>query len=154
MTDERHDEGARQGSEQGTARDAGHDTAQGTAESAAQGGATVGSAGETASGKRTFTEEFQVSGERVVSKIKELIREGNVRRITLKNEEGRTLIEIPLTLGVIGTALLPVWAGIGAIAALVADLTITVEKVAEPVTSGDPRGEPAAEAGERQITAG
>ena len=80
---------------------------------------------------RTFTEEFQVSGERVVAKVKELVREGNVRRITLKNEEGKTLIEIPLTLGVIGTVLLPVWAGIGAIAALVANLTISVEKVVQ-----------------------
>jgi hypothetical protein len=77
---------------------------------------------------RTFTEEFRVSGEKVVEKVKELIREGNVRRITLKNEEGRTLIEIPLTIGVIGTLLLPVWAGIGAIAALVANLTIAVER--------------------------
>jgi len=77
---------------------------------------------------RTFTEEFRVSGERVVEKVKELIREGNVRRITLKNDEGKTLIEIPLTLGVIGTLLLPVWAGIGAIAALVANLTIAVER--------------------------
>jgi hypothetical protein len=87
--------------------------------------------GANAAGKRTFVEEFQVSGERVVEKIKELIREGNVRRITLKNEKGETLIEIPLTIGVIGTVLLPVWAGIGAIAALVANLTISAEKVAE-----------------------
>ena len=99
------------------------------------GGATSeGQAAQDAStaGKRTFVEEFQVSGERVVEKIKELIREGNVRRITLKNEKGETLIEIPLTIGVIGTVLLPVWAGIGAIAALVANLTISAEKVAEP----------------------
>lgn len=77
---------------------------------------------------RTFTEEFKVSGEAVVSKVKELVREGNVRRITLKNEEGRTLIEIPLTIGVIGTVLLPVWAAIGAIAALAANLTLSVER--------------------------
>lgn len=83
-------------------------------------------------GTRTFTEEFRVSGEKVVEKVKELVREGNVRRITLKNDDGKTLIEIPLTLGVIGTLLLPVWAGIGAIAALVANLTIAVER-AEPV---------------------
>lgn len=76
----------------------------------------------------SFTEEFKVSGEAVVSKIKELLREGNVRRISIKNDEGRTLIEIPLTLGVIGTLLLPVWAGIGAIAALAANLTIAVER--------------------------
>jgi hypothetical protein len=73
-------------------------------------------------------EEFRVSGEAVVSKIKELVREGNVRRITIKNEEGRTLIEIPLTIGVIGTVLLPVWAAIGAIAALAANLTLAVER--------------------------
>jgi len=73
-------------------------------------------------------EEFRVSGEAVVTKIKELVREGNVRRITIKNEEGRTLIEIPLTIGVIGTILLPVWAAIGAIAALAANLTLAVER--------------------------
>ncbi|UCH24517.1 MAG: DUF4342 domain-containing protein [Trueperaceae bacterium] len=76
----------------------------------------------------TSTEEFKVSGEAVVAKVKELVREGNVRRITIKNEEGKTLIEIPLTIGVIGTVLLPVWAAIGAIAALVANLTIAVER--------------------------
>ena len=76
----------------------------------------------------SFTEEFNVSGEAVVSKIKELVREGNVRRIIIKNEEGSTLIEIPLTIGVIGTVLLPVWAAIGAIAALAANLTIAVER--------------------------
>ena len=76
----------------------------------------------------TVTEEFHVSGEAVVSKIKELVREGNIRRITIKNDEGRTLIEIPLTIGLIGTVLLPVWAAIGAIAALVANLTIAVER--------------------------
>ena len=83
-----------------------------------------------ADGQRTVTEEFRVSGEAVVSKVKELVREGNVRRITIKNDDGKVLIEIPLTIGVIGTVLLPVWAAIGAIAALVANLTISVEKVA------------------------
>jgi len=73
-------------------------------------------------------EEFRVSGEAVLTKVKELVREGNVRRITIKNEEGRTLIEIPLTIGVIGTVLLPVWAAIGAIAALAANLTLAVER--------------------------
>jgi len=82
-------------------------------------------------------EEFRVSGEAVLSKVKELVREGNVRRITIKNEEGRTLIEIPLTIGVIGTVLLPVWAAIGAIAALAANLTLAVERRApqEPGTN-------------------
>ncbi|MDA0699805.1 MAG: DUF4342 domain-containing protein [bacterium] len=79
--------------------------------------------------ERTFSEEFRVSGEAVIAKVKELVREGNVRRITIKNEEGKSLIEVPLTIGVIGTVLLPVWAVIGAIAALVANLTIAVERV-------------------------
>lgn len=74
-------------------------------------------------------EEYEVTGEQVVAKIKELIHEGNIRRITLKNEEGKTLIEIPMTVGVVGAVLLPVWAAIGAIAALAANLTIVIEKV-------------------------
>jgi|GEM_PF-191656 len=87
-------------------------------------------------GRRTFNEEFKVSGDRVVETVKNLIREGNVRRITIKNEEGRTLLEIPLTLGVVGTVLLPVWAAIGAVAALVANLTISVERVADAPGTG------------------
>lgn len=73
-------------------------------------------------------EEFKVSGEDVVKKVKELIREGNVRRIIIKNEEDKVLVEFPLTIGVVGAALLPVWAAIGAIAALVTKCTIVVEK--------------------------
>jgi hypothetical protein len=74
-------------------------------------------------------EEFKLDGGKVVDKIKELIHEGNIRRIILKNEEGRTLIEIPLTLGVVGAAFLPVLAAVGAIAALAASMTIVVEKI-------------------------
>ncbi|MFB2877586.1 MULTISPECIES: DUF4342 domain-containing protein [Floridanema] len=78
-------------------------------------------------------EEFSISGDALVSKIKELIYEGNIRRITIKNEEGHILIEIPLTIGVVGgvvgTALFPIVAAIGAIGALVAHLTIAIEKV-------------------------
>lgn len=74
-------------------------------------------------------EEFRLDGSKVVEKIKELIHEGNIRRIILKNEEGKTLIEIPLTLGVVGAALLPVLAAVGAIAALAASMTIVVEKM-------------------------
>ena len=77
------------------------------------------------------TEEYQVSGEILVAKVKELVHEGNIRRITIKNEEGKTLIEVPLTLGMVGAVLLPVWAAIGSIAALVANCTIVVEKVEE-----------------------
>jgi len=77
------------------------------------------------------SEEFKVTGEEVISKVKELLHEGNIRRIIIKNQDGQTLIEIPLTLGVVGAVLLPVWAAIGAIAALAANLTIVVEKVGE-----------------------
>lgn len=76
-------------------------------------------------------EELNISGDALVAKIKELLHEGNVRRITIKNEEGHTLIEIPLTVGVVGALLLPVWAAIGAIAALAVKLSIVVEKVEE-----------------------
>ena len=73
--------------------------------------------------------EFRVQGEGLVAKLRELVRQGNIRRIIIKNDEGRTLIEIPMTIGVVGAILLPVWAAIGAIAAIAADLTIVVEKV-------------------------
>jgi hypothetical protein len=73
-------------------------------------------------------EEFKVSGDEVVKKLKELLKQGNIRRISIKNEQGNTLLEFPLTIGVVGAALLPVWAAIGAVAALVAKCTIVVEK--------------------------
>ena len=81
--------------------------------------------------EKVRTEEFRVGGEEVLAKIKELIREGNVRRVAIKNEEGKTLIDIPLTLGVLGAVVAPQAAAIGAIAALVTDCTIVVEKVEE-----------------------
>ncbi|MBE7555518.1 MAG: DUF4342 domain-containing protein [Anaerolineales bacterium] len=80
-------------------------------------------------GEKVRTEEYQVTGELLVAKIKELVHAGNIRRIIIKNEEGKSLIEIPLTLGVVGAVLLPVWAAIGALAALVANLIIVIEKV-------------------------
>jgi hypothetical protein len=73
-------------------------------------------------------ERYRVAGERLLSKVKELLQEGNVRRITIKNDEDKTLIEIPLTLGVVGAAIFPVWAAVGAIAALVTDCSIEVER--------------------------
>ena len=73
-------------------------------------------------------EEFKVSGEDLLSRVKELIRQGNIRRIIIKNEEGKSVIEIPLTLGVVGAVLAPQLAAIGAIAALLTDCTIVVEK--------------------------
>jgi len=74
-------------------------------------------------------EEFTISGEKLVSTVKKLVREGNIRRITIKNKEGKTLIEIPLTFGVVGALFLPTLAAIGAIAALVTECTIVVEKI-------------------------
>ncbi len=76
----------------------------------------------------TGTEEFRVDGEQLVGKIKELLHQGNIRRIIIKDKDGNVLIEVPLTIGVVGAILLPVWAAIGAIAALVAEATIVVEK--------------------------
>ena len=78
------------------------------------------------------TQEFSVSGDEVVAKVKELIHEGNIRRITIKNEDGRTMLEVPLTIGLIGAALLPVFAAIGAAAALATRCTIVVEREAPP----------------------
>lgn len=79
--------------------------------------------------EKTRTEEFKLSGSEILAKIKELIHEGNVRRIILKDEDGRTFLEIPLTIGLVGALIAPVWAALGAIAALVSKLTIVVEKV-------------------------
>lgn len=75
------------------------------------------------------TEEFKLSGGEVLDKVKQLIHEGNIRRITLKNEEGKTYMEIPLTVGLVGAALLPVFAAVGAIAAIATRMVIVVEKV-------------------------
>jgi hypothetical protein len=74
------------------------------------------------------TEEHKVSGEGLVARVKELIREGNVRRIIIKNDEGRSIMEIPLTLGVVGAVMMPVFVALGAIAALAAHYTVVVEK--------------------------
>ncbi len=77
---------------------------------------------------RAHTEEHKVRGENLVGKIKEIIHEGNVRRITIRNEDGKELVQIPLSIGVVGTLLLPAWAAIGAIAALVTNCSIVVER--------------------------
>lgn len=73
-------------------------------------------------------EEFKLHGDDLLHKVKELIREGNVRRITLLDKEGKVIIEMPLTIGVVGTVLAPGLAGIGAIAALITDCTLVVER--------------------------
>ena len=73
-------------------------------------------------------EEFKVSGEELLKKVKEVIAEGNVRRVIIKSKEGKTLIELPLTIGVVGAVLAPPLAAVGAIAALVTECSITVER--------------------------
>lgn len=75
-----------------------------------------------------MTEEFRVKGDEILAKIKELIQEGNIRRILIKNEDGKTLIDIPLTVGVVGTIIAPQLAAIGAIASLVTNGTIVIER--------------------------
>ena len=74
------------------------------------------------------TEEFHVNGEELIAKIKALIHQGNIRRIIIKDKDGKTLIEFPLTIGVVGLVLAPTLAAVGAIAALVTEATIVVEK--------------------------
>jgi len=73
-------------------------------------------------------EEFKVNGEELLKKVKSLVQEGNIRRITIQNRDGKSLIEIPLTVGVIGVVLAPTLAAVGAIAALVTECTIAVER--------------------------
>ena len=81
--------------------------------------------------EKTYTEEFEVNGEELLSKIKELAHEGNIRRVIIRNEEGRNLIDVPLTFGIVGALLVPQLAAIGAIAALLSHGSILVEKVKE-----------------------
>lgn len=73
-------------------------------------------------------EVFQVKGEKLLEKIKDIIKEGNVRKIIIKDKSGKTLIEFPLTIGVVGAVLAPVLAAVGAIAALVSECSIIVQR--------------------------
>jgi Domain of unknown function (DUF4342) len=86
----------------------------------------------TAANVETIIEEFRISGDTLVTRVKELLHQGNIRRITIKNEDGQTLIEIPLTVGVVGgvisAAFFPVIAAVGVIGAMVAHLTISIER--------------------------
>lgn len=83
---------------------------------------------EKKEGKTRF-EEFRVNGGELLNKVKEIVHQGNVRRIILKDDKGKTFLEIPLTVGVVGAIIAPVLAAVGAIAALASDLTIVVEKI-------------------------
>jgi Domain of unknown function (DUF4342) len=87
---------------------------------------------------KVIYEEFKVRGKELVDKVGELIREGNVRRIIVKDEKGNTFLEIPLTVATVGTIAVPVLAGLGTIAALIAHFTIGVEKVQEKPADREP----------------
>jgi hypothetical protein len=90
-------------------------------------------------------EEFKVLGKELVDKVGELIREGNVRRIIVKDDKGHTFIEIPLTVATVGVIAAPVLAALGTIAALIAHFTLGVEKVQEkPHASSPPPQDPPA----------
>ena len=81
---------------------------------------------------KKIVEEFQVLGSNLVDKVKELIHEGNVQRIIIKNEQGHTLVEIPVTLAAIGVVAVPVLAAVGAIAGIVTKCTLVVERREPP----------------------
>jgi len=74
------------------------------------------------------SESFKVNGENLLKKVKELIKEGNVRKITIKDKGGKELMSFPLTFGVVGAVIAPVLAAVGAIAALIGECTISVER--------------------------
>jgi len=81
--------------------------------------------------ERSRTEEFRLTGGEILNKVKEVIHQGNARRIILKDEQGKTFLEIPLTVGVVGAIVAPILAAVGAIAALASNLTIIVVKTDE-----------------------
>lgn len=88
---------------------------------------TVKNSGKT-NQKSSFEETINVKGEELVEKVKSLIKEGNVRRVIIKDKNGKELIQFPLTFGVVGALFAPVLAAVGAVAALVTECSITVER--------------------------
>jgi hypothetical protein len=78
--------------------------------------------------QQSYRETFRVSGDEISAKIKEIIKEGNARRIIIKNDKEETIMEFPLTVGAIGVLLMPIYAAVGTLAALTMDYTIVVEK--------------------------
>ncbi len=78
--------------------------------------------------QQTRTEQIHVEGNKLLATLKNIVREGSVRRVVVKNSAGRTVLDVPLTAGVVGAALLPFWAAVGGLAALAARYTIEVER--------------------------
>ena len=86
-------------------------------------------------------EELEVTGEKLLATVRELVHQGNVRRIVIRNAKGVTLLEIPLVVGLAGAVLVPIWAALGALAALLAKLTLVVERVQDaPEAPAPPEG--------------
>ncbi|HWF85398.1 MAG TPA: DUF4342 domain-containing protein [Vicinamibacterales bacterium] len=81
-------------------------------------------------GERTFKESFRVAGDQLVDAVKKILREGNARRVVIK-QDGRTIAEFPLTAGVIGAVFAPVLAAVGALAAVLTECTLEVERIVE-----------------------
>lgn len=81
-------------------------------------------------------EKIEVKGEDLLAKFKEIVHEGNIRKVTILNEEGEQIVEIPLTVGVVGALLLPSLAAVGAIAAIVTKCTLEIERAEEPPATG------------------
>lgn len=77
---------------------------------------------------KTTRESFSINGEQLLNKVKELIREGNIRKISIHDKSGKELMSFPLTVGVVGAVFAPVLAAVGALAALIGECTITVER--------------------------
>jgi hypothetical protein len=87
-------------------------------------------------------EEFKVTGDKLKERVKLLIREGNVRRIILKNPKGRVILDMPLNAGVVGLALAPFWAALAAAAVLATDYTVAVERDKSTAVTKAPDPEP------------
>lgn len=95
----------------------------------------------------TVQQELRVAADQLVSTVRELVHEGNVRRVIVRNEAGDTLLEIPLTVGVVGALVLPVAAALGALAAVATGLVIVVERVpAAQARAGKPKAKTEAKA--------
>jgi hypothetical protein len=99
------------------------------------------------SGKRNWQEELSATGDELVGRVKEMVKEGNVRRIIIKHED-RTLLEVPLTIGVVGAILAPQIAAVGALAALVSRCAVTIEREEDDNTPTSGAGGPASLTGD------
>ena len=99
--------------------------------------------------EKTYTERLKVAGDQVLSVVKTTIHEGNVRRIIIRNEKDQVLMELPVTVGVVGILVAPVAAALGAVAALVTKCTIEIERVGQPPV----RSTQAAESGAQEAEA-